>query len=75
MISKELNFQNVLWGQSLHFALEEERSRYLNITVHSGNKVDAQIVVPERDIAAEEISKPSLLGYVGSFSSLTFLFC
>uniref|UniRef100_A0A0N5A8G6 PDZ domain-containing protein 8 n=1 Tax=Syphacia muris TaxID=451379 RepID=A0A0N5A8G6_9BILA len=57
--------KDVLWGQSLHFALEEGHSRYLNVTVHSAAKLPSS----KADGVTDGISnsKPCLLGYTSIY--------
>lgn len=62
----ELN-ENVLWGQSLHFALEEERNRYLNITVHAVAKLSNESFLQQSNSSGEKITKPSILGYASVY--------
>uniref|UniRef100_A0A914ZNF7 PDZ domain-containing protein 8 n=1 Tax=Parascaris univalens TaxID=6257 RepID=A0A914ZNF7_PARUN len=57
--------ENILWGQSLHFALEKKKSKYLNVSVHS--RCSRRNISHDGECNSatiDEATKPIMLGYV-----------
>uniref|UniRef100_F1KQD4 PDZ domain-containing protein 8 n=1 Tax=Ascaris suum TaxID=6253 RepID=F1KQD4_ASCSU len=57
--------ENILWGQSLHFALEDKTSKYLNVSVHSRcTRKNISHDGESNSATTDEPTKPIMLGYV-----------
>uniref|UniRef100_A0A914VZQ2 PDZ domain-containing protein 8 n=1 Tax=Plectus sambesii TaxID=2011161 RepID=A0A914VZQ2_9BILA len=61
--------ENVLWGQSLHFALDKRTCRYMNVTIWSRvpRRTTDTVVQTTAGDDSPEVLRPVLLGYTSVY--------